>query len=523
MIKIQVGKIDTASAPIDATSIANINICLAQLANIFNSQFATKDWTLNAVISTNVTGGATASAGAYLANGNVAGSPVKNIVQSKLIDGLNPNATASNTMDFGLNIGTTFIQSVNSSLLNGDLDVNGNYNKIYVFLHEFGHVLGITDARDSATGKLYSANISTIYDQYIKIIGTDPYFTGKYSTAIYGDDIPLVKLGNISSISHLTTRLSDGSQTKIDGATEVMVSGTASTANHFYGDLDVAIFKDLGYTNLNTITSLDKHTYIPGSLTTYIAASTALNDKVIIDGGRNEFSLSRQGSNFVVSKGSDNSKIVLSEMETVQFKDMSINLQVGEDSQKISTTSLNKLVDLYIAFFNRVPDGAGLDYWINQVHAGVSLDAIANNFYLAGLQFGAITGYTALSTNQDFVNNVYAVVLGRTEQTKMPDPEGVKYWTGKLDTGTATKASLVNDMIGAAYTFANDPIWGWVPKLLANKEAVGLEFAVHQGISYLDPALTITKTVEIAHAVTSTDISAAIALIGVSDAGWTTV
>ena len=70
-------------------------------------------------------------------------------------------------------------------------------------------------------------------------------------------------------------------------------------------------------------------------------------------------------------------------------------------------------------------------------------------------------------------------------------------------------------MLSDAHSFANDPTWGWVPQLLNNKIAVGYQAAVTDGLDYSSPADAITKGMAMAQAVTPTDTSVAVGLIGV--------
>ena len=53
--------------------------------------------------------------------------------------------------------------------------------------------------------------------------------------------------------------------------------------------------------------------------------------------------------------------------------------------------------------------------------------------------------------------------------------------------------------------------------LLDNKIKVANQFAVEWGLNYLTPEASITNGIAIASAVTATDISAAIALVGIYD------
>jgi hypothetical protein len=89
---------------------------------------------------------------------------------------------------------------------------------------------------------------------------------------------------------------------------------------------------------------------------------------------------------------------------------------------------------LYFAYFNRIPDYAGLQFWITQYKNGMSLDTISQNF-AASPEFTST--YGALSNSQ-FVTLVYNNVLGRA-----PDGAGLSFWTGQLDTVARNRGQVM--------------------------------------------------------------------------------
>jgi hypothetical protein len=208
------------------------------------------------------------------------------------------------------------------------------------------------------------------------------------------------------------------------------------------------------------------------------------------------------------SRGTDS----LTGVEKLVFSDMSIDLGIKGDSQQISAGQLKLLQELYVAFFNRVPEAEGLGFWIDQVAAGRNLASIADAFYAAALVYSDLTGYSSSMTNLDFVKVVYANVLGRTDGG---DAEGLAFWSGALEQGTETRGSLVEAILDSAHTFKGHAQFGYVADLLDNKALVAQYFAIEQGISYTDPATSIERGMAIADAVTSTSTSEAITLIGV--------
>jgi M6 family metalloprotease-like protein len=89
------------------------------------------------------------------------------------------------------------------------------------------------------------------------------------------------------------------------------------------------------------------------------------------------------------------------------------------------------LVRLYTAYFQRVPDYAGLMYWFDRMYpnsgAATSLSQVSDAFAQSG-EF--VNTYGPLD-NAGFITRVYQNVLGRT-----PDAAGYTYWLGQLNAGT---------------------------------------------------------------------------------------
>ncbi len=83
-------------------------------------------------------------------------------------------------------------------------------------------------------------------------------------------------------------------------------------------------------------------------------------------------------------------------------------------------------VRLYLAYFDRAPDHAGLRYWWDRMDAGTSIRKVAS-FFADSPEFRS--RYGSLS-NAAFVRLVYRNVLDRE-----PDAAGERYWLDRLDTG----------------------------------------------------------------------------------------
>lgn len=198
------------------------------------------------------------------------------------------------------------------------------------------------------------------------------------------------------------------------------------------------------------------------------------------------------------------------------FSDARVNLGLSKLSKSISDVQMQKLVELYIAFFNRLPDADGMAYWIAQVRDGKTMVEVAENFYAAGVSLPELTGYTKTMTYSDFVKVIYKNVLGRSGTTA-PNEAEVQYWVDDLTSGRQTKSSLINTMIYSARTFASDPNFGWVAQLLDNKVKIGKHLAIEQGISFLSDAENIQKNSHLARLITPTSTDAAILAFGMND------
>jgi hypothetical protein len=89
---------------------------------------------------------------------------------------------------------------------------------------------------------------------------------------------------------------------------------------------------------------------------------------------------------------------------------------------------------LYFAYFLRIPDYAGLSFWIGQARAGMPLDTISANF-AASSEFQSRYGTL---DNTQFVTLIYNNVLGRA-----PDAGGLSFWVGQLNGGTKTRGQVM--------------------------------------------------------------------------------
>lgn len=237
----------------------------------------------------------------------------------------------------------------------------------------------------------------------------------------------------------------------------------------------------------------------------FAEASIVVNP--LLTGPRGNYVVSATTNGYVVTdvvKGG--AGIAVDRAASVTFSDVKVNFGVIDNAAAIPADVLRSIEELYVAYFNRVPDADGLNYWINAYRTGQSLEKIGQSFYAAAIQYSALTGYTNGMSDADFVKIVYKNVLGRDSV----DSEGLAYWTGTLATGKETRGTLVKTILGSAHSFKGNVTLGYVADLLDNKVAVADYFARQEGLGFNSSDATISKGMQIAAAVSASDISTAI-------------
>lgn len=154
----------------------------------------------------------------------------------------------------------------------------------------------------------------------------------------------------------------------------------------------------------------------------------------------------------------------------------------------VSTEQIEKLVELYIAYFGRAAEHDGLENWKNHLdhllksglNENDAFEVISNNFWLAATEYGSATGYDENMSEIDFVTKVYTNVLGRPDALEN-DREGVENWTKQLTDHGVSKGKLVFMMINSAHDYIDenpdDAISIYVDSLLENRTDISLFFA----------------------------------------------
>lgn len=400
----------------DPQTLANFKFYLAALADQVNQSIVSKNVVINVELTiTPETGTGASAASGYLYD--PAQKKFVNVVEHLMQTGID---LSNGTTGFVLNYSAGATGIMNAQLATNY--VATTFGGLALLDHEFGHALGFNSFRNSFTGALSSSGDQTTFDQFVSIELGQPFFTGKNATAIYGSNIPLFKLGQPgTSIVHFTKDFLNGTITdQIGNDPMTGAGGFQPREGRLYTDLDIAVFLDCGYKNLDTLVSYDGRKFIPGVNTTSVTATAAKNDTVLLQGQRKDFLVSRVGNDLVETSKLDNQTIKLSGVERIAFDDALVAYDINGNG--------GQAYRLYQAAFNRTPDKAGLGYWIGQMDSGAeNLNHVAAGF-VGSAEFQKL--YGANVSNNGYLTALYNNVLHRT-----PDQAGFDYWNERIQSG----------------------------------------------------------------------------------------
>jgi len=138
---------------------------------------------------------------------------------------------------------------------------------------------------------------------------------------------------------------------------------------------------------------------------------------------------------------------------------------------------LDAIAAVYVGYFNRAPDPAGLDFWVSELNAavgrgedpnGVLID-VANAFAASAEARDAYPLFATPTPDradfEDFVATVFENIFNRA-----PDPAGLDFWADELAVRSPGQAGrIILDIISGAQ--GNDAL------TIANKVAVGRSYA----------------------------------------------
>lgn len=133
--------------------------------------------------------------------------------------------------------------------------------------------------------------------------------------------------------------------------------------------------------------------------------------KVQIVGKRSQFSVHRLESGAVVQD--QTGKQSRYNTNELVFDDLFFHVLIKGQSNSMDKKDVDTILELYLAYFNRLPDADGPSYWLAQRKSGMSVEQIGYSFYAAATlpEFSNLTNYGANMSSQDFVKVIYKNVL----------------------------------------------------------------------------------------------------------------
>ena len=118
-----------------------------------------------------------------------------------------------------------------------------------------------------------------------------------------------------------------------------------------------------------------------------------------------------------------------------------------------TTAQIKSINALYVGYFNRAADPVGLQFWINAVDGGATINTIANAF-AADSEAAALYPFLTtpgVTTPASFVGSIYLNLFNRTA-----DAEGLKFWTDALAAKQVTAGDMIETITNAALTTDKD-------------------------------------------------------------------
>lgn len=177
----------------------------------------------------------------------------------------------------------------------------------------------------------------------------------------------------------------------------------------------------------------------------------------------------------------------------------------------IVTTHVAAVQQMYVAYFGRPADTAGLDYWTNVVEANAGATAAVSAAFAASPEY--IVTYFG-QTNTQIVNNIYQNLFGRDA-----DAAGRTYWANLLTNGTIKVDTIVAEVAKAALTTDKEAVENKVAASTAFTAQLDTtaENAGYAGNSALTLAKAFIKSVTtdatLATAITPANLTAQVAAV----------
>ena len=174
--------------------------------------------------------------------------------------------------------------------------------------------------------------------------------------------------------------------------------------------------------------------------------------------------------------GSDGTD-TLNSIEMLEFNDSTFALSQFTNVSTLTDADMLAFCELYVAYFNRAPDSAGLLFWGSRLADGMSIEDIAREFFD---QPETRALYGDSNDSSSFVTAVYSNILGRA-----PDEGGFDYWVDVLDSGAVDRSEFILAMIDGAKAATGSAADA---QYLETKAEIGAYYAVVHGLNNVEVA-----------------------------------
>lgn len=187
-------------------------------------------------------------------------------------------------------------------------------------------------------------------------------------------------------------------------------------------------------------------------------------------------------------------------VEFLTFADATLDASSLVKASNVSASDFLSLIDLYVAYLDRVPDALGLVYWASRLSDGMSMGDMAKSFFSSA---EAISARPQGQTLPEMVSNAYSDILDRAA-----DADGLNYWVGQLQTG-----QLQVDQFALAFVRGADA-GGYDAEIMANKQHLGAHYALDHGLTDVIHATEVMDKFDgQSHGSNLSDLSSAFALV----------
>ena len=234
----------------------------------------------------------------------------------------------------------------------------------------------------------------------------------------------------------------------------------------------------VGGASAESLVGTNENDTITGSGGNDIISGQGGTDTAVYVGEADNYAITiNNGSIVIEDRAGNDGTDTLNSIESLQFSDSNFALSMFTNVSSLTDADMLAFCELYVAYFNRAPDSAGLLFWGSRLADGMSMEEIAREFYD---QPETQALYGSVGGTENFVTSVYSNILGRN-----PDASGFAYWTGQLENGEVDRAEFILAMIDGAKAATGSAADA---QYLETKAEIGAYYAVVNGLNNVSVA-----------------------------------